>query len=292
MNLVNRLEKGIIKIRKERDEWLKRYQDIVKTYQDSINENMKKTEFAIKKLEEFTKNNLVLVEKIDNLEKEFNKFLLEDNKRLETIEKKLNELKFESRENSERIEKQDNHIAVTDSKLLSVKDKVHIIQTKQDKQEKLLDETIKSTKEFKEKVFNFVNSIAREYEKRFDKFKSNYENMIEMSGELKRDMKKVDSLYSSIDGLSKKLANIERRISKFEDHFNLLDRRVTEFRKEKEIIYDKFYNFKTSQDKQLKEIEDSLILILEDIDDLRLKQRKFVEKSESNSERTEPITTS
>lgn len=352
MNLVNKIERGIIKIKKERDEWIKQYQDIVNTFKGSIDDNTKKIDFlnreveslknkdknfyrendeikkllkkyivqhskklesqnyqiskiveqlkyieskqytfenyknsiedkskkldvALKEFENFDSKMKSFYDKLIEIEKYLGEYSRQTNKKIDGIEKKLGEIKEKANHNYEKISRHDSVIFDIKSKISEINEKMKMLEEKLEKHDRLFNEINTSVKEFKNYVINFINSLTKEYEKRFDKFKSKYDEVIAISDNLKMETRKTNNMYSDFEKSMKKISLIENKLEKLESNLNMIDRRMDVFKKERQIIVDKFYSLKDNLNKQLKEIEDALMLLTTDINKMKIKQAKL-----------------
>ncbi|MEM0473120.1 MAG: hypothetical protein QXF88_00145 [Candidatus Aenigmatarchaeota archaeon] len=269
MNLVNKTVKGINKIKKERDEWIQKYQDLVSNYASSIQSAINEA----KKAEDLVKNDKAEHEKLEKKLDEMAEFL-EDfyktaSKKIDLIERFDKQLDQEKRELYSRFERQSKINENFHNETSSIKERLRRIEERQERQEKTLKEINDSIKEFKNYVVLHINSANIEYEKRFEKFKQRYEDSMEISNELKKDARKLHSFSQILESFYKRIKNIETRLEKFENTLLANEKRIDMVRKEKQVINDKIYDVKESINLKLKEIEDLLYMLEDEMKEIR-----------------------
>ncbi|MFN6992383.1 MAG: hypothetical protein ACK4MM_06640, partial [Fervidobacterium sp.] len=246
-----------------------------KDYKNSIEDKSKNLDTALKEFESFDLNLKSLYDKFIELQKYFGEYSKQTSKKIDDIEKKLGEIKGKNDHNYEKISKHDSFIFDIKSRISEINEKTKTIEEKLEKHDRIFNEVNSSIKEFKNYVIDFMNSMTREYEKRFDKFKSRYDEVMAVSNNLKIETRKANSMYSDFERSMKKISSIENKLERMESNLNMIDRRMNVFKKEKQIIVDKFYNLKDNLNKQLKELEDASLLLTADINKLKIKQAKL-----------------
>ncbi|MBU5690083.1 MAG: hypothetical protein QXM68_03720 [Candidatus Aenigmatarchaeota archaeon] len=269
MNFVNKTVKGINKIKKERDEWMKKYQDLVNHYATSIQTAINEAKNAENIVKDDKKEHEKIQQRLDEISSFVEDFYKTASKKIEQIEKFDKELDYSKKEIFSKLETQvkvneDMHY---DIRLL--KERIKKIEEIQDRQEKLIKEMNDSIKEFKNYVVLHINSANIEYEKRFEKFKERYEDSMQISNELRRDAKKLNSFAQILENFHKRIKNIELKIDKIENMLSANEKRIDIVRREKEVINDRIYDVKEDISLKLKEIEDLVYMLEEDIKEIK-----------------------
>jgi chromosome segregation ATPase len=92
MNLVNKTMKGINRLKRERDEWIKKYEDIVNSYKSMIEKAQSNAEKALTIVQDDKKEHEDLKSDIEELKRALKDFFAEYQKKLHFIEKVENDL--------------------------------------------------------------------------------------------------------------------------------------------------------------------------------------------------------
>ncbi|MCX8179513.1 MAG: hypothetical protein N3E38_02110 [Candidatus Aenigmarchaeota archaeon] len=265
MNLVNKTVKGINRLKKQRDEWIKKYEDIVHTYKSTIEEANKKSQEAVAIVKEDKKEHEDLKSQIFELKevvKEFSNFATKKISDIEKVEKDLINAKKDFLTKFEKQEKMNDSLHES---IKILKERVKDIEEKQEKLEKLIGELKISMRDFTKQIINHLNTANNEYEKRFDRFRQAYEDVIKFSKEIKKDMRHVETVENILENFNKKISNIEEKIDKLNNSVLVSEKRIDMLRKEKEIINQRLYDIKEDINYKLKELKDAISMLEEDV---------------------------
>jgi chromosome segregation ATPase len=261
MNLVNKTVKGISKLKKERNEWIKKYEDIVNNYKFMIEQAERKAEEAALLVKEDKKEHEKLKNDILELTKTLNDFYNEYQKRSGNIEKIQKDLIDARKEFLLRFERQEKINTSLKEEMRLIKDQLKRIEGWQEKNEKALQKLESSIKEFRGYIIDHMNSANIEYERRFEKFKEKYENAIEISNQLNKELKKIESIQRVLESFHKRILNLETRLDKAFNSLNVSEKRIDQVRKEKELLNDKMFHLKEEIYYKIRELEDAILLV-------------------------------
>jgi predicted RNase H-like nuclease (RuvC/YqgF family) len=124
-----------------------------------------------------------------------------------------------------------------------------------------------------------MNGLVDEYEKRFDKFKLSYEEVVDISSDLRKEYRKADHIRSHLNNISRKISFIEGKIKKTSFVLDEIGKRIHILKEENNNIYDRISNHNTSQSRTIKEINDSINNISAEIKAMKTRQTDFLDKS-------------
>jgi len=261
MNLVNKTVKGINKIKRERDEWMKRYEDVVNSYKAMIEEAQKKAEEAVTIVKGDKREHEQLKDDVAELKQILKDFYVEHQKRLQNLEKTEKDLVDAKKEFLIKFDKQEKINSSLKEEVHSIKEQLKRIENRQEKHERVIEELKSSMKEFKHYIIEHLNSANIEYERRFERFKQSYENAIEVSRQLNRELKKIDSIQKVLENFHKRIISLENKLDKIFNSLNVSEKRIDQLRKERELIDDKMFSLKEEFYYKIKELEDAISIV-------------------------------
>jgi chromosome segregation ATPase len=226
-----------------------------------IEQAERKAEEAASLVKDDKKEHEKLKSNVLELEQLVKEFYSEYQKRSSNLEKIENDLVNAKKDFLLRFDRQEKINASFKEEMRLIRDHVKRIEEKEERNEKALQELKSSIKEFRNYIIDHLNSANFEYERRFEKFKEKYENAIEISKQLDKELKKIESIQRVLENFHKRILSLESRLDKAFNSLNVSEKRIDQVRKEKELLNDKMFDLKEDIYYKIKELEDAISII-------------------------------